>query len=71
MQGFDIAMINDLVGILGMIGHHLNLTAVQGNLIQSAAVGLGEIGHFKITFQNFGLAQESGLDDFVIFQLLL
>ena len=71
MQGFDITTINDFVGIFGMVGHQLNFVAMQGDFTQSAAVGLCEIGHLKITFQNFGLAQETCFDDFVFFQFLL
>ena len=54
-----------------MVGHELSLVAMQRNLIQGTAVGLGEIGHFKITFQNFSLAQEACLDDLMILELLL
>ena len=64
-------MLSDFVGILGMVGHELCLVAVQGNLIQGAAIGLGEIGHLKVTFQDLCLAQETCLDDLVFLEFLL
>ena len=71
MKGLDVAMIHNLVGILGMRGHELSLIAVQGYLVQGAAVGLGEIGHLKVTFQDLCLAQETCLDNLVFLELLL
>lgn len=54
-----------------MVGHQLGLVAVEGNLVQGAAVGLGEVRHFEVALQDFGLAQEARLDNLVGLEFLV
>ena len=58
----------DGVGALRVLTHDLSLLVVELNFVERALVGPCEVGFLEVFLQDFGFAQESGLDDFVFFE---
>ena len=42
-----------------------------GDLGESALVGIGEVAHVEVALHNLGLAEESGLEDITLLELLV
>ena len=54
-----------------MFRHHLCLFAVQGDGVQRALVGLGEVGLGVVAFHHLGLAQEPCFNNLLLLEFLL
>ena len=63
--------IYDTVARFGLFGEHFSLVAVKVNGCECAFIGLGEERAVEVAFHDFGLAEEAGLDDVVLLELVL
>lgn len=61
----------DGIAVLGLLGHHFTLLGVERYLGECTLVSLGEIALVEVAFHYLGLAEESGLEDMVVFKLVL